>query len=308
MLYISTRSKLDSFTMYRALHETTAPDGGAYVPFRLMPISDAELEKMKTQTFGEIVAQILNYFYSARLTGWDVDFSVGRNPFKIQPIGQKVYACELWNNAGGAYASYEASLYAALGGTEGEKPTGWARISIAISTIFAVFSQLSNEVRGEIDFSCPVGDYLWPVAAIYARKMGLPVGKIIIACDEKDATWEFVQHGDLSPKEKDTDISGPERMIFETLGYDSVCKYLEASQKGNICHFNEEELSVLSSGLSVTVLGKDRNASVVRSVMRTSDYILSEDAAAAYGGLQDHRATTGEHNVTVIFSTVRAAQ
>lgn len=307
MLYISTRSKLDSFTMYRALHEANAPDGGAYAPFRLMPFSDTELEKIKTQSVGETVAQILNYFYSVRLTGWDVEFSVGRNPLKIQSIGQKVYTCELWHNAEGTYDSFEASLYTLLGGAEGEKPTGWARISIAIATLFAVFGPLSDIVQGEIDISCPISDYLWPVAAIYARKMGLPVGKIIVSCGENDTTWDFIQHGELSGKENN-DILGPERIIFETLGLDGVNKYLETVQKGRTCHFTEEELSVLSAGLSATVLGKDRIDSVVRSVMRTSDYFLSEDAAAAYGGLQDHRATTGEHKETVIFSTVRAAQ
>ncbi len=308
MLYISTRSKMDSFTMYRALHEKCAPDGGAYVPFRLVPFLEDSLQQMKAQSFGETVAQILNYFFSARLTGWDIDFSVGRNPLKIRSIGQKVHICELWHTEAAAYGSLENSLYALLGGTAHESPTAWARISIAVAILFATFAQLKDADRGQFDISCPVEDYLWPVAAIYAKKLGLPLGKIIIACAEEDLAWDFVQHGVLGCKDGSCDISGPERIVFDALGIDGVNKYLEAAQKGRACHFSEEERPAFSNALSATVLGKDRMDSVVRSVIRTSDYTLSADAAAAYGGLQDHRATTGEHTDTVIFSTRRAAR
>ena len=77
MLYLTTRDKFDTYTVYRTLHEDTAPNGGLFFPFRLPAVS---LETLKGKTFCECVADVLNLFFSAGLTGKEVEFSVGRYP------------------------------------------------------------------------------------------------------------------------------------------------------------------------------------------------------------------------------------
>ena len=39
MLYATTRSKMDTYTAHRALHDDRSPDGGFFVPFK-MPFYD----------------------------------------------------------------------------------------------------------------------------------------------------------------------------------------------------------------------------------------------------------------------------
>ena len=68
MLYVSTRSKTDSFTAHRVLHEAAAPDGGMYAPFRFPHLNNMQLQQLQTASFSENVATILNLFFSADLT------------------------------------------------------------------------------------------------------------------------------------------------------------------------------------------------------------------------------------------------
>ena len=78
MLYLSTRSKADSFTAYRVLHSDAAPDGGMFLPMQLPVQNDADLAAFAQMNFGEAAAAVLNLFFGTKLSGWDVDFAVGR--------------------------------------------------------------------------------------------------------------------------------------------------------------------------------------------------------------------------------------
>ena len=81
MLYLSTRSKTDSFTAYRVLHSDCAPDGGMFMPMQIPVQDDVALASFERMNFGEAIASILNLFFGSQLSGWDIDFAVqGRCP------------------------------------------------------------------------------------------------------------------------------------------------------------------------------------------------------------------------------------
>ena len=62
MLYLTTRDKFDTYTVYRTLNDDTAPNGGLYFPFRLPNVT---MESLKGNSFCECVASVLNLFFSA---------------------------------------------------------------------------------------------------------------------------------------------------------------------------------------------------------------------------------------------------
>lgn len=51
MLYVTTRTKQDTFTAARALSEDRAPDGGFYVPMRLPRLDRREIKKLGERLF-----------------------------------------------------------------------------------------------------------------------------------------------------------------------------------------------------------------------------------------------------------------
>ena len=103
MLYLSTRSKTDSFTAFRALNEDRAPDGGFFVPFRLPVYDSAKIQQLGELSFGDAVAFILNEFFSLDISAWDVDCAIGKVSVKIISTPHRVLLAQLWDNPGDSY-------------------------------------------------------------------------------------------------------------------------------------------------------------------------------------------------------------
>ena len=114
MLYVTTRSRTDSYTAYRALHEGVASDGGEFLPIRLPQYTHEQLEAIMSDNFNETVARILNLFFSVRLTGWDIEFAIGRKPVRLLNMGRKITVAELWRNTEADYSIAARRIYARL--------------------------------------------------------------------------------------------------------------------------------------------------------------------------------------------------
>ena len=80
----------------------------------------------------------------------------------------------------------------------------WARILAQITYYFYAYFQLlkSDQIReGErIKFVVPTGNFGDTLAGYYARQMGLPVAKLVIATNENDILHRFWQTGTYSKK------------------------------------------------------------------------------------------------------------
>jgi len=98
VLYKTTRDDNDTYTAHRVLHENRASDGGVFIPFRMPLFSEKEIAELVSVGFGETVAAILNKFFSCHLTGWDVDFCIGRNAIKLDTMSHRMVVAELWHN------------------------------------------------------------------------------------------------------------------------------------------------------------------------------------------------------------------
>ena len=314
MLYVSTRNKMDSYTSYRALHEEYAPDGGQYVPFQIPVFSHEELNSFQEKTFGQTVAQILNLFFSTRLTGWDIDCCVGRNPVRTEQMNHRLLMVEAWHNPCGTYESFERSVYAQLCGcAESAQPTRWAKIAIYISVLFALYKDIAACGVEQVDIVINTGDFVQPMAAFYARRMGLPIGDIICACNENSAVWDLIHRGEFNtnaPKIqtalKQLDVSKPagvEQLVYETLGLEAVDSYLQTCHKKGTFRLDEETLQKLNAGWFSAVVGTNRTQAIINSMYRTNQYLMDPYTALSYGGLQDYRSRTGVNQHTVLLST-----
>ena len=306
MLYLSTRNKTDSYTSYRALHCETAPDGGLFVPFRLHTFTEEKIAELGNMSFGEAVSEILNYFFSAQLTGWDVEFCIGRTPVKTESAGYKAEVAELWHNHTGKYSAIKEILYGRLCGAS-KLPAGWASVAIDIAVLFGVFTLLSQAGETVVDIALQESDCDTVCAAWYARKMGLPIGKILIVSGENSPVWDCVFHGEFSASARNHETAKAlaERLIYDVYGYEETALYLDCVSAKKQYRISEEKLPELNNGLYVSAVGANRADSVKSSVKRSNGYNISRDAAVCFGGLQDYRANTGESKNTLLLSTVK---
>ncbi len=309
MLYAATRNKSNIETAYKTIRLDCVGDGGLFTPFRMPVFEQRDILAMKSQTFGQNMAQVLNVFFSAGLTGWDIEFAVGRAPVQISTITHRIYIAESWHNSHWRFDHVVQLLSDRLRGDEGgEAPSNWVSIAVGIAALFASYGQLM--ATGQIeeldvcDVAVTTGDFAAPMAAWYARRMGLPVGNIICGCNDNGCVWDLLNHGQMATGgtavrtvTPDADVALPrnlERLVYETLGMEENLRYLRCCATGGVYTVNELQLEQLRSGMFAAVISDSRVESIIHSVCRTSNYIFSPYAALAYGSLLDYRAKTGE--------------
>ena len=312
MLYISSRNKMDAFTSNRALCEDRAPDGGLYIPYQIPQVEMAQLNKMREATFCENVADILNLFFSVKLTSWDVECAIGRMPVRLMEMSHRLITAECFHNPENTYTYLERGLYRQLRQRESGTITAWARIAIRISVLFALYAIMPETARDSFDVAVTTGDFSVPMAVWYAREMGLPIRMIICCCNENGATWDLIQRGEFNAGMPLVDTAMPEldhsspehieQLVYHTLGYDRTEAFNAVCQKRGTFRLEEDEFKVLGEGLAAAVVGRNRITDTIRSVHRTNQYFVSPHTAIIYGGLQDYRSRSGESRYTLILA------
>lgn len=309
MLYLTTRDNKDAYTAHKALTQSEGPDGGQFVPFRLPEITSVELCALKDKSFGQIVADMINLFFSSRLTGWDVNCSIGRAPVKLIPMNHKILVAELWHNLEGKYTYLVSNLYRTISGNADSVnvPTDWFRIAVRIAVLFGVYGEMlrmqSLSIGEDFDISVSTGDFSAPMAAWYSRKMGLPINTIICTHEEDSTVWDLIHRGAFNPTTAEAGLfSGVERLIHASLGTDAVRSYLNKIQVKRIYSVSEEFQKCISKGFFCSVTGETRADTVINSVFRTNRYLMDPDTALLYGGLQDFRAKSGDSRITILLS------
>lgn len=303
MLYVSTRDRTNTYTAHRALFDQIAPDGGMFVPFRLPNYTQKELLQMRDNSFGTNIAQILNLFFSAQLNGWDVDFCCGRNPANIVSLPRKLLIAELWHNTASSYAHVEYALYNKLcGGKVPDQISCWAKIAIRIAFFFAIYAMCGSQASlEELDVAVDDTDFIAPMAAWYARSMGLPIDTIICGSRGNSTVWDLLHRGELNAATC-VQSQGLEQLIFNTLGANEALKFVMAHQNRGSYQVNEEDLPVLNDRFFVAVTSADRVGNIVSSFLRSNGYVLDSSAAVGFGALQDFRSRVGESKMTILLS------
>lgn len=304
MLYVSTGNPTDSYTAHRALHEISAPDGGMFVPFQLPFFEREEILRLKERSFCENIANILNLFFSMRLNAWDVEFCIGRYPAQIVSLPRKLMVAELWHNLSSSFARMERALYARLCGDDPKVSVPeWVKIAIKIAVLFAAYGISDAAESGdELDLAVESHSFSAPIAAWYARKMGLPIGMIVCAGYNASDVWDLLHRGELNTASMCDDMIGMERLIYMTLGRDEAMRFAAACRERKCYCVDEEQLSILNDGLFAAVVSKDRLHSVVSNFYRSNSYIPDTFAATSYAALQDYRSRSGESKNTLLLS------
>ena len=308
MLYVTTRNDGDQYPALRTLGQDRGPDGGAYVPFRLPFFTPEEVENLRELSFGGCVSLVLNKLFLPKLDGVELDFALGRNPVKLTEMSHRIVFAELWHNIHWSFdwVVRELTQRLRVEAQQGLPVTEWAGIAVRIAVLFGVFGQLqrSGTVSFEhgLDVAAASGDFTMPMAAWYAREMGLPIGSII-CCDEKSGTWDLLHHGQVRTAERMPE--GFERLISGRLAKDEVRRYLSVSQRGGVYALEEEALERLSQGMVASVVSLRRTTRTIANVYSAKGYLMGPETAMAYAGLQDHRASAGEGRLALIMACRR---
>lgn len=303
MLYLNTRNKADSFTAHKVLRTKSASDGGIFMPMSLPAQNDISLAVFEQMGFGDTVAAVFNLFYGTKLTGWDVDFAVGRQTFDLVSAGYKISLAESWHNPAGSHDYLVQKLHQLVTGEKipAQAVNFWFRTTVDIAILFAVYGKYCRQEIYEFDVAVETGDLQLLLAIRCAQKMGMPIRKIILGSVEGDGLWEFISNGAYQMNRNGCP-AGLEALLWLEFGYCEAAGYLYALQNRHIYKLNDLRLAQFKQGLFTSVVGDNRAANVVDSTIRTNNYQMELSTARAFAALQDYRAKTGENKNTLLFA------
>ena len=108
----------------------------------------------------------------------------------------------------------------------------WARVAAQVVYYFKGFFAATSSDSQSVSFAVPSGNFGNIYAGYVARRMGLPIRKLVLATNENDVLDEFFRTGRYRPRKDVSATSSPsmdisrasnfERYIFDLLGRDSV--------------------------------------------------------------------------------------
>lgn len=280
------------------------------MPYRIPVFSEQEIQALPQRSFNANLADMLNLLFGGHLTSYDLDFAIGRHSVRLQQLTQRIVMGECWHNTDWTFVRLISDLTALLVKDPDVPPQtkGWAGTGIRTAVLFGIFGELIREGIAapdrKVDISVVSGDFDGPMAAWYARAMGLPIGNIICCCNENAALWDFICHGQLrtdgiarSTMVPEGDVlvpQGLERLISLYGGQEEVARYVDALHQGSTYYLEDAMLHRLRKGIYVTVSSEKRIRETIPAAFATHRYVLGPAAALAHCGLQDYRARTGE--------------
>ncbi|MBQ9761632.1 MAG: hypothetical protein IJV82_00980 [Oscillospiraceae bacterium] len=316
MLYVTTRSKHDVYTPAITMQQNRGPDGGLFVPFKMPEFDRSAINALADKTFGQNVADILNLFFGTKLTGWDVDMAIGRNPFKIRSMNFRILIGELYHNMEANFDRMIRVLSERVH-PDGDiigKHSDWLDIAVRIGVLFGIFGELiaTEQIRSDkpINIAVSSGNFASPMAAWYARQMGLPIGTIICGCNQNGAPWDLLHRGELDTDAIAVNTSTPkcdyalppdlERLICAACNQDETLNYCFHCTEGGTYRPDRDAHAAIRQGMFAAVVSGVRVQTIIPSVYHTNRYILDQYSALAYGALADYRSRTGKSTMTLL--------
>jgi threonine synthase len=195
----------------------------------------------------------------------------------------------------------------------------WGRLLPQIVYYVSAYCDLVNTGdinKGEaINFCIPTGNFGNILAGFYAKKMGLPIGKLICASNSNDVLTEFMETGvynknrafmtTLSPSMDILVSSNLERLLFELSNCDDqlITRYMKALSSEGRYEVSDEIMSRIKEGFDGGKCSDEETEETIKAVFRTHSYLIDTHTAVAYNVLQKYRQKTGDAAKTVVVST-----
>ena len=165
---------------------------------------------------------------------------------------------------------------------------------------------------GTQKFTGNFGDIL---AAYYAKRMGLPVGKLICASNCNDVLTDFLRtgvydknrpfHTTMSPSMDILVSSNLERLLFDLSGENDaeVKGYMDALAKTGKYEVSDAIKAALADQFWGGFCGEAGTSAAIAKYYKENGYLIDTHTAVAASVMEQYRKATGDKTVTVFVST-----
>ena len=194
----------------------------------------------------------------------------------------------------------------------------WGRLVPQIVYYFSAYADLLEKgtiAAGEsIDFCVPTGNFGDILAGYYAKRMGLPVAKLICASNSNNVLTDFLQTGvydkkrdfykTISPSMDILISSNLERLLYhETQDVALVRGWMEELAAKGRYEVGETVLQNLKETFWAGWVDDVATKETIREVYEKEHYVLDTHSAVAYRVAQAYKKATGSERPLVVVST-----
>ena len=195
----------------------------------------------------------------------------------------------------------------------------WGRLAPQIVYYFSSYLRLLNDEAispGQpVHYVVPTGNFGNILAGYYARKMGLPVGKLICASNRNHILTDFIRTGEynanrafhrtLSPSMDILISSNLERLLFELTGHDAarIKGWMHQLQTRGHYTVDEETMKIMQALFWADFADDRETAQAIRDVHEKHRYSIDTHTAVGLSVYEKYRQATGDMTPCIVIST-----
>ena len=177
----------------------------------------------------------------------------------------------------------------------GVNSINWSRIIVQIVYYFFSYFKVVNDDK-KINFSVPTGNFGDIYAGYIAKKMGLPINKLIIATNSNDILKRTVNTGTYKPLKVQHTVSPSmdiqiasnfERLVFDVCSNDSnkTLKLMNDLNKKGEFKLEKEELKKIKENFCSESLSEEETKSVIKEIYKNKKLLIDPHTAVAIGAV-----------------------
>lgn len=195
----------------------------------------------------------------------------------------------------------------------------WGRLVPQIVYYFSAYCDLLKsgklKLGDKMNVVVPTGNFGNILAAYYAKKMGLPIAKLICASNRNNVLTDFLKSGEydrnreffatISPSMDILISSNLERLLFDmTDCNDTLIKqWMDALSKDGRYKVSDEVLAKISSQFEAGFCNDGQTKQTIKKVFDKYGYLCDTHTAVALKVYFDYKERTGDSTPAVIAST-----
>ena len=175
----------------------------------------------------------------------------------------------------------------------GVNSINWARIICQIVYYFYAVLKLSND---KLSFSVPTGNFGDVYSGYVAKKMGLPINKLIVATNENDILQRVISSGEYKPSQVKPSLSPSmdiqvssnfERLLFDLVNQNDqrVSNLMKALVLKGHFNLDKEELNKIKNDFSSVKITDKETLFIIKNFKDNYNFDLDPHTATAVGAV-----------------------
>ncbi len=195
----------------------------------------------------------------------------------------------------------------------------WGRLVPQIVYYFSAYADLqktgSIKAGEKINFVVPTGNFGNILAGFYAKRMGLPINKLLCAANANNVLTDFIQTGiynrnrdflkTLSPSMDILISSNLERLLYELTGRqgEQISSWMAQLKTEGSYSVDKATFAQVQEHFWSDFADDAATLETIQQTWQQQQYLLDTHTAVAARVLQKYRQATGDNSYTVITST-----